>query len=281
MKAWKIGFVVLLFLALLWTFAFSISRSVAKVTLEKVSKETDKITKAQGNLKGEVARLRSAITDLRKAVKLLYRAVEENKRAIDKKSATRAGDTERKGESPKDKPQEETSLLRDLDSIKPLSQKEKDFLQRFRGKLRGLSLGYLLHADLEGILSDPKCNPEGRELTQEELRELMTALRDYTFFEHRAAMLIQRKIIRPEMEKLREEGAYVEYGVGETPPAVEGVSISVGEPAGDWKSFRLFYFYPEDYPDLYELEEARKARAELAALRAYLILNPEKSENPK
>jgi len=272
MKFWSIAIISLVFAVLAWLISFSVSKQVSRETIDRVTRETSKICQAQASLKGEILRLHSAVTHLRKALTLLCQLAEENLRAAEEKRSTAAPKDLKSRKFAQEEEKEKRSSSKGLDSVRPLSEEEKALLKQFEGKLKGLPFDYLLHGDLYGLLEDPKWNPEGKELTEEERQGLRAALEDYRFYHSQARSLIHKKIIRPEMDKMREEGAYIEYKLGETPP-VQGVPISVAEPAArDGKTFRLFLFYPEDYPELYELEEARKARAKLSAVRAFLIL---------
>ncbi len=236
-----------------------------------IEAQCKRIESAALKLTGEVTRLHAAVGDLRRRLNQLSAAV-KSARKVQGSQKQKDKSPSRNGGQTKDKA---GVRLRSLDSVKPLTEEERAEVEAFRERLQGLPFDWLVNGDLHGLLKDPKWNPEGRQLTAEELSKLKEAVEDYRFFARTARQLRFEELVRPELERLRSEGAYVEYPRDKPPPAVPGVTITVAEPSEDAGSFRIYYFYPEDYPELYRLAEAEKERAEEAAIRAFLIINGE------
>ena len=67
--------------------------------------------------------------------------------------------------------------------------------------------------------------------------------------------------VKPEIPKLRDQGAYIEFDAKEGAPSIEGVRIAHAEQIeGKRGFFRLYPFYRDDYPDLYHHEKVCQQR---------------------
>lgn len=130
--------------------------------------------------------------------------------------------------------------------------------------------------DPERLLRDKELGDLVLELRQDEARCLgpVETQRAYlALTEARAQMdVLDRKVqlaIIEGMEVLRGRGDYVEYAQGEKYESAPGV-ISFGEDLGAL-GMRIFYLFPEEFPDIYALR-ARKSRVSEDALRSLMAI---------
>jgi len=88
-------------------------------------------------------------------------------------------------------------------------------------------------------------------------------------------------MVEPEIPKLRAAGAFVEFNT-ETglPPQVEGVRITHAEMTDRKGYFRLYYFYPQDYPEMYHHEQVARERAFETSVKIYKLLHGEQVGSP-
>lgn len=132
---------------------------------------------------------------------------------------------------------------------------------------------HLLVGDLDALLSDPLWNPTGYEPSVEERAELNSLLKRYRYYARISPLERYERYVKPEIEFLRDAGAYVEYPEGEEPPAMEGVHVSHGEKSDREGMNRIYYFYPEDYPELAHHERVEQERGLETFLEIYYVLN--------
>ena len=109
--------------------------------------------------------------------------------------------------------------------------------------------------DLTEILSDPLLNPKAKNLTYVE-----TARARLELTRAQSLMNIIDGEIRLEynlgMEELRSEGQFIEHAPGETYHKIDGV-LTAGQIIPDG-GVRMFYFYPERFPQVYEKKAVRR-----------------------
>ena len=82
-----------------------------------------------------------------------------------------------------------------------------------------------------------------------------------------------KKYVEPEIEILREAGAYVEYPRDRGPPAIEGVNVTHAEESDTPDMARLYYFFPQDYPELAHQASVEQERGLETFLEIYYRLN--------
>jgi hypothetical protein len=118
--------------------------------------------------------------------------------------------------------------------------------------------------ELEKLLTEAESKFPGKELGRPEKMRLMHEL---TCARARIEMLDSevRMAFVEGMEKLRGEGSYVEFSQGQPCQGIQGV-LSAGEETEE-KGTRLFYFYPEEFPEIYEKRGEKKKVAELSMRR--------------
>jgi hypothetical protein len=68
-------------------------------------------------------------------------------------------------------------------------------------------------------------------------------------------------------------GAFVEYPQGKAAPSVDGVNVSHAEPSDTPGMERIYYFYPEDYPELAHQDRVERERGLETFLEVYRQLN--------
>jgi hypothetical protein len=126
----------------------------------------------------------------------------------------------------------------------------------------------VLTADLDRLLSDGKLNPEKKEL------DPVTRLRaEQALTEARAKADVLESQIRVElragMEMMRERGAFIQYAPGAKVEGSKGI-ITAGESSEDG-GMRLYRYYPEEFPDIYDRKREIEAACEIS-LRQVLSL---------
>lgn len=161
-----------------------------------------------------------------------------------------------------------------VQEIPIMSREEfRELRQRRRQMPWKLPQRVLLNGDVESVLRDPQWNPSGGELNPEERANLGVLLHDYRFFLRTSKRERVENVIIPEVELMREHGAYIEYPAGTAPPRIEGVSISHAETSEDRSTKRLYPFYEADYPELYHATTVEYQRELEAFVRIYELIN--------
>jgi len=126
---------------------------------------------------------------------------------------------------------------------------------------------------VKSIVEDPRFNPDGKVLTRAEryrLKAILTRGRA-------TAEVIEAEISAATfagMETLREYGDYIEYAKGERYHVERGVHTG-GEAVDDAGGIRMFYLYPEEYPEIYEAKRTKKKVAETAAREVVSFFKPQ------
>jgi len=127
-----------------------------------------------------------------------------------------------------------------------------------------------LTADLDLLLRDPLINPNGRELNQVD-----RMLAEKALATARATSDVMESQIRVSltagMEKMRERGAFIEYAKGEIVEKHEPDIITAGENGAN-DSLRLYYFYPDEFPEIYERKREIKDACSQAIRQVMALL---------
>ena len=133
---------------------------------------------------------------------------------------------------------------------------------------QGVIPEHVVSKEFMEVLSDPLLNPTQKKLTMVEASKVRLELA-------RAQGLtnILDSEIKLEynlgMEKLRAEGSFIEYQNGEKYQTFDGV-LTAAQPIPG--GIRMFYFYPEQYPQIYEKKSQRKEISTIATRRIVGIL---------
>jgi len=134
----------------------------------------------------------------------------------------------------------------------------------------GVSARNVVSRDLMEILSDPVLNPKGKKLTMVEASRAQAEL-----VRAQSLTSILEAEIRVEynvgMEELKAQGEFIEYAPGEKRQTFEGV-VTTGEiiPGG---GVRMFYLYPERFPEIYEKKRTKAEVAEAATRKILALLS--------
>jgi hypothetical protein len=127
----------------------------------------------------------------------------------------------------------------------------------------------VLAKELPDLLGDRSLNPAARQLGLVE-----TARAQGELVKARCALKVLDSETEVDvavgMEALRREGAYVEYKTGERYEKAPGVITSGESIPGD--GVRMFYLYPEKFPEIYERRVRKEAIAEESARRLLAII---------
>ena len=159
-------------------------------------------------------------------------------------------------------------------AIPLLSTEEKEILYAKRAAMPfELTDSALLHGDLQSILESKLWNPKKRTLTSEEMVRLARLVSEYRYFRLILPIEIFRNGVKPELQRLREAGAYIEYSQEEGPPQLEELRISHAEPWERPGFMRLFCFWPEDYPELNYQEQVERERSLERFVQIYELIN--------
>ena len=130
----------------------------------------------------------------------------------------------------------------------------------------------LLSLDLETLLRNRNWNPKQRILNDEEKKRLKRAVEDFRLFA-RESPRIRHEFLLPDLPEMRKAQAYTEYNREHAPTPPPGVRISIAERSEKPGINRLYYFYPDDYPEVYRWLKIEEERAFEAFVRAYMIIN--------
>lgn len=173
----------------------------------------------------------------------------------------------------------EASLVTGLDRPRPASipllteDERADLASRRRRMPERLDDGVLLSGDVDAVLSDPEWNPGQRTLSEAERAELSAVLSHYRYFARLSLAERYYTMVAPEIPRLREAGAYLEYDEGEAPPVADRACTSHAEPSDTPGINRIYYFFPDDHPALAHHKRVEEERALECFVRAYEIIN--------
>jgi hypothetical protein len=135
----------------------------------------------------------------------------------------------------------------------------------------------LILGDEDTVISDPAWNPTGRDLSDEERSTLEKLIDEYRYFQRLSIMDRHKTMMRPEKDRLLAIGAYVEYDPKEGPPPVPERNgrpvMTLTAPSDHVGLRRVFYYYPEDFPDLYHWQQVESERSLERYVQIYELLN--------
>lgn len=151
----------------------------------------------------------------------------------------------------------------DLDALKAMALLEEPLPQsRALNLADGLDPSRIVEeTDLQAILADRRLNPDNRTPSFAESTKAVSILRQAKAVKE----ILDAEILRVLAEggdAMRREGAYVTYQPGEA-YIVEPETLTFAEQAEDG-SIRMFYFYEDEYPDLYVKQRLRDSVASRA-----------------
>jgi hypothetical protein len=125
------------------------------------------------------------------------------------------------------------------------------------------------HMDYGRILADPRFNPSGRKLSRLEsvkVRAELTRAKAMTdVLESEAKVEIVGG-----MDKLRESGNFIEYQKGESYQLLKDAITSAEEVEPG--RIRMFYFLPEDFPELHAKKQEKRQVADVALRKVAAII---------
>lgn len=123
--------------------------------------------------------------------------------------------------------------------------------------------------DIGSILEDPELNPKGKQLSRIEgvaaSAVLTQAQCRMKILESEISVAVTNGV-----EKLREKGAFIDYAKGEKYDKAPGV-VTAGEATEN--GLRMFYLYPEEFPEVYDKKTEKKKVAEAAARQLVSLLS--------
>lgn len=162
-------------------------------------------------------------------------------------------------------------------AIELLDEQELQEIRRYREQAMPPrpSEGVLLTGDVDAVLGDPDWNPESVSLSREKRAELARLMSDYRYFS-RVSLMERHRMVQPEVARLREVGAYVEYPSDDPPAAPGELAMSHAEPSDREGYRRMYYFFAEDYPDVYHQSRVEQEQA----LRVFVDIHRLIHESP-
>lgn len=140
----------------------------------------------------------------------------------------------------------------------------------------GLNPQVLLRRDLPALLADRALNSSARQLDRVAAARASLAL---ARARERVNVLDAevRLRIAEASERLRAEGRYIEYGSGERYQE-DRDALTVGEET-DWGGVRMFYLYPEEFPEIHGMRAEKAAVADRAVRELLAALGPAAEES--
>jgi hypothetical protein len=115
---------------------------------------------------------------------------------------------------------------------------------------------FVEHLNVPEFFADPDFNPNSVELSPSEKVRAMTDV-DIAKLQIK---VLEKEILRvcaENVDRMREEGDFVQYARGQAPDPVEPGMVTYGEtiPGG---GMRVYYFFPEEYESIYERRERQR-----------------------
>ena len=96
---------------------------------------------------------------------------------------------------------------------------------------------------------------------------------DYRFFSRIAPQQRVLQEVLPEVERMRQNQAYLDFPI-DAVVDYPGITISHGEMPMDRPGYKRIYFFdPEDYPELYHKQKVEEERACEAYVKVYHSVN--------
>lgn len=207
----------------------------------------------QEKAEGESAKMGGALRSLRKELDKLSRQVSQASLVAQAAAA-------------EEEKQETAKPERDEEAASP--DKEKENLPPLPEGVDALAaISNLSGAD---FFENPEYNPEKKTPSRADVvaavNEVNTARANMEIANGQVQLAVAKAL-----EDLKTGGHYVDYQQGQAPEAVEGV-ISAGEVI-EGGGLRMYYFYPQDYPEIYQGKEKAKDIAETAFRRLLSMVN--------
>jgi hypothetical protein len=81
-------------------------------------------------------------------------------------------------------------------------------------------------------------------------------------------------MVAPEVTRMEESGAFVEHDGNTGFPTPEGGPIAHAETDGSGK-FRMYFFYPEDYPEMHHHKQVCDEQTWLTFVNLYRLVSGE------
>ncbi len=276
---WVILFLLIMNVALLFMNS-TLTVNVRALAGRERTKEVEAFRLERAQLMGERTRLEAKVGLLAETVKRLDAAIEKGSSRAQTLAASASEPSNHEGEAQK---AQFLSVLDgefpdgkpDTSTIPFLSKEEMDSLLAYSARCPTLDDSILRAGDVEALLRDPKWNPSGTDLKDEERVEVKGLLKDYRYFSKFALIEATELMVVAEIPRLREAGAYIEYPSDQVPPDVQGVAHTHSESSDKPGMHRLYCFYPDDYPALYHHKRVAGERALKASIKIHRLLNPE------
>ncbi len=162
----------------------------------------------------------------------------------------------------------------DVLAIPLMTDEERQEISEASRTLPALSEAPLRSLDLVALLADEAWNPRGRELSPEERGQAMKLMQDYHFFSRISTMERFRSMMGPELPRLREQGAFVEYDPNDGELPFDGFTIDHTEILAKDK-FRMYFFPQDQYPDLYHHRQVSREQAQKTFVDLYRLVAKE------
>ncbi len=139
----------------------------------------------------------------------------------------------------------------------------------------GLNPELVLGRDIADLVSDHALNPSGDRFDRIGAARVSLAL---ARARERVNVLDAevRLAIAEAIERMRAEGRYVEYRSDERYQQVHG-ALTVGEET-EWGGVRMFYLFPEEFPEIHEKRSEKAAIAERAVRELLSALSGESKQ---
>lgn len=278
-SAWVLAIFVVMNVALLAS-NYALTSALKDMGRENVLGIAELLAKERAHLAAEGALLSDKVSALRETLHTLRNvrgsSSKENHDNVPE-SSTRDGTIANLAES--ENSDNEPFGRPDIGVIPLMSEAEKAVLRQRAAALPSLNEDVLLEGDSGIVLEDSDWNLTKRELTPQEHTQLGKLLKDYRFFAKESQVERYQTLVAPEVQRLRKAGAYVEYTAEEGPTSIEGIKITHAEADGSGV-FKMYYFHPEDYPELYRHRTVSEERAQETFIAIYELLNNNQMRDP-
>lgn len=261
-----------------WAIILLSTSNIALLISQSVSFEAIReIQHGQANLRAERQRIDTVRARLDDRVGALTRTLRDFREAQEGNAMARAeAQTESSESSAEASGANDPKAMKDehrLWVVSYLSAEEKQRLEDLRAAMPTLGHDVLLEGSVDDLLQDSSWNPGRKQLDPMKREEARGWLEKFRFYARSAAFKRIKEEIEPEVTRLREEGAYLEYPAHEAPPAVPGVLVSHAEESDKPGMLRIYYFDPNDYPEMDRQVKVERERSFEAYVELYYAIN--------
>ncbi len=163
----------------------------------------------------------------------------------------------------------ETKALQDYDSLLIYFKEKGIDIEKLPGLPEGLIPEELIEKKLSEITNCSLLNPMGKKLSSLQAASVLQELTHWQGMMRTLDSEFMLEILKAK-EQLFQAKEFIDYLNGDHRKAIEGV-LTLGEPIEG--GMRIYYYYPEEFPKIYEIRRMKKDIARICSGRLVSIIN--------